>query len=81
MNTNEAVRRPTEVGKHLAHATGRTCRAWLRRCCDFLKGLPLRMPSEHKLERFLTALARRDVAATTQNQAFQAFIFFVSRLL
>jgi site-specific recombinase XerD len=74
MNMNEAVRRLTEVirRQHLALATERTYCAWLRRYCDFLKGLPLRMPSEHKLERFLTALAQRDVAASTQNQAFNA---------
>ncbi len=78
MNADEAVRRLTEVvrRKHLALATERTYCAWLRRYCDFLKGLPLQLPSEHKLERFLTALAQSDVAASTQNQAFNAIIFF-----
>ena len=77
MNADEAVRRLTEVvrRKHLALATERTYCAWLRRYCDFLKGLPLQLPSEHKLERFLTALAQSDVAASTQNQAFIAIIF------
>ena len=74
MNADEAVRRITEVirRKHLALATERTYCAWLRRYCDFLKGLPLHLPSEHKLERFLTALAGKNVASTTQNQAFNA---------
>ena len=83
MNTNEAVRRLTEVVRrqHLALATERTYCAWLRRYCDFLKGLPLHLPSEHKLEQFLTALAQKDVAASTQNQAFNAIIFFYKEAL
>jgi hypothetical protein len=32
------------------------------------------MPSEHKLERFLTVPAYKDVPAGTQNQAFNADI-------
>jgi len=77
MNTDAAVRRLTEVVRrqHLALATERTCRAWLTRSCDFLKGLPLHLPSEHKIERFLTVHARKNVAASTQNQAVNAIIF------
>jgi len=83
MNADEAVRRITEVirRKHLALATERTYCAWLRRYCDFLKGLPLHLPSEHKLERFLTALAGKNVASTTQNQAFNAIVFFYKEAL
>jgi hypothetical protein len=77
MNTNKAVRQLTEVvrRKHLTLATERTYCAWLRRYCDFLKRLPLLMPSEHKFERFLTVLARNDVAASTQSQAFLMRLF------
>jgi len=52
------VRRLTEVvrRKYLAIEKERTYCAWLRRYCDFFKGLPLHLPSEHKLERFLTRL-------------------------
>jgi len=55
LNTNEAVQRLTEVvqRKHLALALERTCCVWLRRYCDFLKGLPVHLPSEHMLERFV----------------------------
>ena len=81
MNADEAVWRFTEVVRrqHLALATERTCCAWLGRYCDVLKGLPLHLPSEHKLERFLTVLARKDVAASSQNQAFNAITFFDRR--
>jgi len=47
----------------------RACCARLRRCCDFLKGLPLHLPSEHKLERFLTGLASNHFIASTHSQA------------
>ena len=80
MNNDEAVRRLTEVIRRqaLALATERSCCAWLRRYRDFLKGLPLHLPSEHKQERFLTALAQKDVAASTQNQTFNPFTFFLT---
>jgi site-specific recombinase XerD len=83
MNTEEAVRRLTEVvrRKHLALATERTYCACLRRYCDNLKGLPVHLSSEQKLERFLTVLAQKHVAASTQNQAFNAIIFFYKEAL
>jgi hypothetical protein len=64
MNADEAVRRLGEVirRKYVAPTTERTYCAWLRRYCDFLKGLPLHLPSQHKLERFLTALAHKSVS-------------------
>ncbi|WP_343123224.1 phage integrase N-terminal SAM-like domain-containing protein [Pedosphaera parvula] len=37
------------------------------------------MRSELKLERFLTALAQNHVFASTQNQAFNAILFFYRR--
>ena len=54
---------------------------WLKRYCAFIQTLPAALPSEQKLERFLTALARKDVAASTQNQAFNAIIFFYQEVL
>jgi hypothetical protein len=61
MKTDEAVRRLTEVimHKHLSLATGRSYCAWLRRYCDYIKGLPSHLSSEQKLERFLTHPAKR----------------------
>ncbi len=42
-----------------------------------MQGIPPTLPSEQKLERFLTRPAfRRGVAARTQNQAFNAIGFF-----
>ncbi len=56
--------------KHPALATERSYCAWLRRYCDSLKVLPAHLSSEQKLERLLNALAQENVAASTQNQAF-----------
>ncbi len=39
--------------------------------------MPPHLPSEQKLERFLSNLAReRDVSASTQNEAFNALLYF-----
>ncbi len=77
MNADEAVRRLAEVimRKHLSPATERNYRARLRRFRDYLNGIPFHLPSEQKLEQFLTALVKNPVAAGTQNQAFDAIIF------
>jgi hypothetical protein len=58
---------------HLALAAERNYCAWLRRYCDFLKRLPLRMPSKHKLERFATLLP----AANAQHTELQERIRLV----
>jgi len=83
MNIEKALARLTEVirRKHLALATERSYCAWLRRYCDNLKGVPAHLSSEQKPERFLSALARQNVAASTQNQAFNAVIFFYKEAL
>src|SRR5712692_8785053 len=83
MNTDGAVRRLAEVlrRKQLALATERSYCAWLRRYCDYLKGLPSHTSSEQKPERFLTHLAKKGVAASTQNQVFNAIIFFYTEAL
>jgi hypothetical protein len=39
------------------------------------------LPSEHKLEWFLTVHAQKVVAASTQNQAFNAIIVFDKEVL
>ncbi len=74
MNADEAVGRLTEVvrRKHLALTTGRTYCAWLRRYCDFFKGPPPHLPSEHKLERFV--IFGKGVAPSTRSQAVYVII-------
>ncbi len=77
MKTDQALQKMTDVirRKHLALSY---C-AWLRRYCDHLLKVPGHLTSEQKLERFLTALATEGLAASTQNQARNAIIFFYRR--
>ena len=78
MNATQAVVKLADVvrRKHFSLSTEQSYCGWLKRYCTFLSTLPTDLPSEQKLERFLTALARNDVAASTQNQAFNALLFF-----
>ena len=83
MKTEQALQKLTDMlrRKHFALKTEQCYCAWLKRYCEYVKKLPAPLPSEQKLERFLTALARNDVAASTQNQAFNAVIFFYQEAL
>jgi len=55
---------------------------WLRRFARFVSEQcdPLAKP-EQKMEAFLTQLARQEVSASTQNQAFCALLFFYREVL
>ena len=84
MHAKEAIQRTREVirRQHKALATEDTYVHWLRRYISALQGIPPTLTSEQKLERFLTQLAlTRDVAASTQNQAFNAIAFFYKDVL
>jgi len=78
MTTVQAIEKLADVirRKHLSLSTEQSYCGWLKRYCGYVKKLPPELSSEQKLERFLTALARKDVAASTQNQAFNAIVFF-----
>jgi len=60
MNAHQAVAKLTDVvrRKHLALKTERSYCAWLRRYCQHISILPAHLPSEQKLEHFLTALSK-----------------------
>ena len=62
--------------KHYSLSTEQTYADWLARFMRYLVKLPHGLSSEQKLEAFLTALARDEVSASTQNQAFNALLFF-----
>ena len=78
MTTEKAIEKMTDVirRKHLTLSTERSYCAWLRQYCDFVYDIPAHISSEQKLERFLTALAKKDIAASTQNQASNAITLF-----
>ena len=81
-NLTDALNRMTGVlrRKHWALATEQSHRGWLKRYCGFGVKLPAHLPSKQKLEHFLTALAKRNVAASIQNQAFNPILFSHERI-
>ena len=83
MNTEAAVEalRKTVRLKHLAYSTEKTYAFWLVQFCRFIVTVPIGLSSEQKIERWLTSLALADVSASTQNQAFNAILFFYRNCL
>lgn len=83
MKLKEAEERLVEVlrRRHLAWSTEQSYVGWLRRFFAFLLKSRIEGASERKLEAFLSALARDEVAASTQNQAFNALLFFYQECL
>ena len=80
MQTTHAIRllKETCALQHTALKTEKSYTYWVLRYATFLKGptaKPLSQPKE-KMEAFLTALALDGVSASTQNQAFNALLFF-----
>src|SRR5271169_2177246 len=79
MKMYQAVNKARSVMRrqHKALSTEGTYVFWLRRYIAALHGIPKDLPSEKKLERFLTDLAcKQDLCASSQNQAFNAILFF-----
>jgi integron integrase len=84
MNAEQAISRLREVVRrqHKAISTEATYVFWLRRYMLAIPRYPEALTSEQKLERFLTELARdRGVSAVSQNQAFNAILFFYRDVL
>ncbi|MBK8255595.1 MAG: integron integrase [Polyangiaceae bacterium] len=77
----EQLLRNTIRRKHFSLSTEETYVGWLLRFMRYVVKLPRGLSSEKKLEAFLTALARDEVSASTQNQAFNALLFFYQQCL
>ena len=67
--------------RHYSLSTEESYCAWLIRYMRFIVGLPGNLVCEQRVEAFLTDLAHRDVSASTQNQAFNAIVFFYAEVL
>ena len=79
MKVTEAIERARNVMRrqHKTISTEQTYLHWLRHYICAVKSMPQDLSSELKLERFLTDLAlKKNVSAATQNQAFNAILFF-----
>lgn len=84
MTTKEAINRTREVIqlRHLSRATEESYCGWLRRFARFVsEECDAGLKPEQKMEGFLTQLARQEVSASTQNQAFCALLFFYREVL
>ncbi len=84
MNAQEHIARATQVlrRQHKALSTERQYLHWLKHYINALRSMPRELASEQKLERFLSDLAlKKDVAAGTQNQAFNAIVWFYKDVL
>jgi integron integrase len=69
--------------RHLSINTEKTYVHWLGRYGVFLKQQKLssQTTTERKMEAFLTTLAKTGMSASTQNQAFNALLFFYRQVL
>lgn len=67
--------------KHLSYSTEDSYVYWLVQFCRFASTVKESLTSEQKIEKFLTSLALKDVSASTQNQAFNAILFFYRNCL
>jgi len=84
MNSYAAVCRLRDVMRrqHMAFRTESMYVYWLKRYCNAVQRMPPDLTSEKKVERFLTDLATiNNVAASTQNQAFNALLYFYNHIL
>lgn len=83
MNAEAAVQQLVQVIrlKHYSLDTERTYSAWLRRFMEFTRRDQVATTSEARVERFLTQLALDGCSASTQNQAFNALLFFYGEVL
>jgi hypothetical protein len=84
MKGSQAIDRMRQVIRlqHKSLATEDCCVFWLRRYIAARHTISAELSSEKKLERFLTQLALHDnLAASTQNQAFNAVVFFYKAVL
>ena len=78
MNLESALSKLREIIrlKHLSLKTEDSYTAWIVRYSRFITDRCPEGAPEAKMEAFLTQLARQGVAASTQNQAFCALLFF-----
>ena len=83
MNQKQAVEAVLNMLRirHLAYSTEKSYTHWVSRYCRFMTSLSGELTSERKVEAFLSSLAKANVSASTQNQAFNALIFLYRDVL
>jgi integron integrase len=83
MKTSEAIQklRDTIRLRHFAISTEQSYCAWVERFARFVTERCSAGAPNVKMEAFLTQLAKQDVSASTQTQAFNALLFFYKEVL
>ena len=78
MNTTQAIDQLRQAlrRQHMARSTEESYVFWIRRYAKTLATPAPNLPTEKKIENFLTELARSGVSASSQNQAFNAILYF-----
>lgn len=84
MQISDAMRLTADTcaQKHYSINTQKSYTHWVRRYAVFLRGQTFKSePAEQKMEAFLKYLSSTGIAAPTQNQAFNALLFFYRDVL
>jgi len=83
MNATQAIERLRQAlrRQHKALSTEDAYVFWLRRYLKALSAMDPGLSSDKKVESFLTRLARGGVSASSQNQAFNALLYFYKEIL
>jgi hypothetical protein len=84
MQINSAIHLTIETCalKHLSISIQKAYTQWLQRYARFLTSShPGTRSTEQKIKAFLTHLAKTNISASTQNQAFNALLFFYREVL
>ncbi|HLH56377.1 MAG TPA: integron integrase [Verrucomicrobiae bacterium] len=83
MNATQAIEglRQALRRQHKALSTEDAYVFWLRRYLKALSAMDPALPSDKKVEAFLTQLARGGISASSQNQAFNAVLYFYKEIL
>lgn len=67
--------------KHLSCSTEESYCLYVAQFCEHSKRLPSCLPTEKRIESFLSTFAQRDAAASSQNVAFNAVLFLYRNIL
>ncbi len=84
MNISNAIHLVREACalRHFSLKTEKTYVYWIGRYGTFLRDFPFpTATTEQKMEAFLSRLAKEGISASTQNQAFNAFLFLYREVL
>jgi site-specific recombinase XerD len=83
MNTEEAVNKLRDFIrlKHFSRSTEQSYCHYFRQFCEHSRKLPAAIPTERRIESYLSTFARNDASASSQNVAFNAVLFFYRHIL